>query len=166
MGRPRKVQLEETNTEVEVEVVDRPSKLNRADRPKRVPINGFRDILTVEGQEDGWHYCWVNEDRLDRYLAAYYEYVTHEVVVGATKINSASQMGEKVVKAVGNGVTAYLMRIPQEYFVEDMDSLHGLVDEQEMAMRSQLNSKQDGQYGEVKIEQSKPLAVRRSVHSR
>lgn len=164
MGRPRKVvAVDEISTTTEV---DRPSKLNRADRPKRVPINGFRDMLTVEGQEAGWHYCWVNDVQVDRYLAAGYEYVSHEVVVGSKKIDSASQTGGKVVKAVGNGVTAYLMRVPQEYYEEDMRSLQDHIDANEMAMRSALNSRQDGQYGEVKIEQSKPLATRKSFQPR
>mgnify|MGYP001567928756 CR=1 FL=1 len=137
---------------------ERPSKINRSDRPKRVPINGYRNILSVMGQEPGWHYCWVNEDKVPRYEQAAYEFVTHDVIVGDRRINAASQIGGKVSLSVGNQSTAYLMRVLQEYYDEDMAAMHREVDKQDAGMQSDLNSGSDGTYGNVKIEQSKPVA--------
>ena len=136
---------------------DRPSTLNRSERPKRVPINGQRDVMTVGGKEAGWHYCFVNDDQVAEYELAAYEHVTHEVTVGNRKINAASQLGGKISKAVGNGVTAYLMRVPDEYYEADRKAEAEELDAKEASMKAALNSKKDGQYGEVKIEQNKPL---------
>lgn len=137
---------------------DRPSKINPSGRPKRTPINGYRDILSVEGKEEGWHYCWVNEDKVPRYEQASYEFVTHDVKIGDRKVNTASQLGGKVSLAVGNQLTAYLMRVPQEYYEEDMAVQQAEVDELESGMKSSLNSAADGRYGQVDFSQSKPLA--------
>ena len=146
MGRPAKVILE-----------DRPSSLNRSERPKRVPINGRRDILTVIGQEPGWHYCWVNEDKVPRFQQGYYEFVSHDCVVGDVAVNQASMIGGKISKAVGNGVTAYLMRCTDEDFEEDNRLELAEIKAREDSMKAQLNSSADGRYGKVVIEQNKPV---------
>lgn len=137
---------------------DRPSQTNRSERPKRNPINGHRDILNVQGQEEGYHYCWVNEDKVSRYEQAWYEFVTHDVVVGDRKVNAAAQVGGKVSMSVGNNLTAYLMRVPQEYYDEDRAAEQLDLDEKEASMRASLNSGGDGRYGKVEISQNKPLA--------
>lgn len=137
---------------------DRPSKINPSERPRRNPVNGTRDVLNVQGQEEGYHYCWVNEDNVPRYEQASYEFVTHEVRIGDKLINNASQMGGKVSKAVGNGVTGYLMRVLDEYYKADMAALAADIDELEGTMKAELNSGADGQYGKVEISQNKPLA--------
>jgi hypothetical protein len=136
-------------------VEDRPNTLNRSERPKRVPINGFRDVLAVGGQEPGWHYCWVNEDEVPRYENGGYDFVEHDVTIGDRKVNAASQMGGRISTAVGNGVTGFLMRCPDEVYQEELDLVHGRVDESERAMYQNLNSGTDGRYGSVKIERPK-----------
>lgn len=140
MGRPRK---EET--------VDRPSTVNRADRPNRASIHGYRDILGVKGQEEGWHYCWVNDYNVDRWLSYGYDYVTHEVQVGERRINQGTQLGSKVTIPVGNGVIGFLMRIPEELFNEEMKNLEAKNDTLEEQMLRDLNKREDGQYGKVEI---------------
>lgn len=129
---------------------DRPSTVNRSDRPKRVPINGHRDILSVIGKEPGWHYCWVPEHLVAKYEAAYYEYVSHEVIVGDRRINIGSQIGSKVSMPVGNGVTGYLMRCLDEDHKAEMDYVASEADAQEGAMRD--TGRQNGHYGDVTIE--------------
>ena len=130
----------------------RPSSINRSERPARVPIHGYRDTLAVNGQEAGWHYCWINDYNVDKYLAGGYEYVTHEVTVGHTKLNEGSQIGRNVSKPVGNGLIAYLMRCPEEIYQEEHAALEALVNERESSMRGELNSGKDGQYGRVSIQ--------------
>jgi hypothetical protein len=134
---------------------ERPSKINRAARPERTPINGYRDILSVAGKEPGFHYCWVNEDKVPRYESALYEFVTHDVKVGDRRINAASQVGGKITLAVGNGVTAYLMRVLDEYYDEDMAKLNTELDELEAGLRANFNSKADGRYGNVETKVTK-----------
>lgn len=136
---------------------DRPSSLNRSERPKRVPINGFRNKLTITGQEPGWHYFICNDEDVDKFLAGGYEFVTHEIQVGDRKIDNAQMVGGKIAIPVGNGMTGYVMRCPEEYYKEDMAAIQREVDETERSMIGGLNSKDDGRYGEVKIESSKPL---------
>lgn len=139
--------------EVKKEVVaqDRPSTLNRSERPTRVPINGLRDKLVIRGQQPGWHYCWVNEDKVERYLLGGYEFVTHEVRVGDRKIDQASMIGGKVAMAVGNGVTAYAMRCPEEIYEEELKLVQERTDETEQSLRANLNSGAEGRYGKVEI---------------
>jgi hypothetical protein len=86
-----------------------------------------------------------------KFERAGYEFVEHAVVVGDRRVDAASSTGVKHSLAVGNGVTAYLMRIPNEYFDLDMAALNNKVDSYEAAMYDNLNSKKEGTYGEVKI---------------
>lgn len=147
---------------------DRPSSLNRSERPKRTPIHGKRDIMNVKGQEPGWHYCWVNDGEdyrgwVERFIEGGYEFVSHDVTIGDKQINAASQIGGKISMAVGNGVTGFLMRCPEEVYLEELEILHAEVDEKERSMRQQLNSKDDGRYGSVEIQSRanrKPLSIR------
>ena len=125
------------------------SKLNRAERPKRIPITGFRNKLTVEGQEPGFHYCWVRDDLVSRHERAEYEFVTHDVIVGDAAITA---VGGKVAVPGGNGVTLFLMRVPQELYDADMKELRDDVDEKEVDMYRSLNSGIDGQYGKVELD--------------
>lgn len=143
---------------------ERPSTAlgERSDNPKRVPIQGRRDVLSVRGQEPGWHYCWVNdriggdEGNIDRYLEGGYEFVEHAVIIGDRKIDSASRMGNKISKAVGNGVTAYLMRCPEEVYQEELALMNEDAWRQTTAIEASLNAKEEGKYGKVEIS-NKPL---------
>src|SRR5882762_5995929 len=112
----------------------RPDSLNRKEVVDRVPIHGGKNILTVEGQEPGFHYCWVTDQNSPKYERAAYEYVTHSVIVGDRRIDAAPGIGTKVSIPGGNGVTLYLMRIPQELYDSDMKHFHTEIDEKEATM--------------------------------
>lgn len=148
MGRPRK------NTQEEViEESPRPTKAApRIGKRKRTPINGYKNVLSVDGQEPGYHYCWVEQDNVPRYENADYEFVTHDVVVGDRKVNGASQIGGKISIPGGNGMTLYLMRVLEEYYDEDFNALQDEIAEKEASLRRELNSKNDGRYGQVVME--------------
>jgi hypothetical protein len=135
-----------------------PSKINRSGRPKRVPIHGLRDKLVVHGQEPGWHYCLVNEDKCPLYESAGYEFVSHEVQIGDRQIDVAQEVGGKVSLKVGNNLTGYLMRCTEEDYEEEMRLVDEETNSKESALFQSLNSKEDGKYGEVRVESSKPLA--------
>lgn len=136
----------------------RPSKIDRSGRPKRVAIHGLRDKLTVKGKEPGWHYCLVNDDKVPLYEAAGYEFVSHEVQIGDRHVDAAQEVGGNVSIKVGNGVIGYLMRCPEEVYQEEMQLVDDETNAKESALFKSLNSKEDGKYGEVRVEQSKPLA--------
>lgn len=136
---------------------DRPNNLNRSERPQRTPIHGLRDKLSVDGQEAGFHYVWVNDYNVDSYLSGGYDFVTHNVKVGDKHINVAASGGGKVSFPVGNGVTGFLMRITDEFYKEDQQTVQKEIDEKEQALQADLNSKSDGRYGKVELSQSKPL---------
>lgn len=134
-----------------VHATGRPSKLNRSDRPTRTPINGARDILNVRGKEAGFHYCWVNEDNVDRYVEGGYDFVTHEVIVGDKRLEATAQ-GSKHTKAVGNSVTGYLMRCPEEVYEDELARIAEATDDTEASL---VENKSDGQYGNISISQKK-----------
>lgn len=144
-------------TEVATPEADaRPSTTNRARRPGRVPVNGYRNILSVKGLDPEFHYVWVGDDLVPRYEGADYEFTTHDVVVGDRRINAASQLGSKVSIPGGNGKTLFLMRIPKEWYEEDMAEFHAEIDRQEAALFAKLNSKEGGRYGEVTMNNVNP----------
>lgn len=132
--------IKDTNPEIN----ERPKLSERAQgRPTgRVPINGDeRNVLSVIGKEEGFHYVWVNDYNVEKFVDASYEMVTHDVKVGSRKINSDSSLGSSTVsKAVGNGVIGYLMRIPNELYTEDMKSLDREADAKEDAIFSNMRS--------------------------
>lgn len=150
MGRPRKVvQAEQVEDK---DVVQRPTAASgRSGRTKRTPINGYRNILSVEGQEPGYHYCWVTGDNVPRFQNADYEFVTHDVVVGDKRVDAAAVTGGSITIPGGNGETLHLMRVLEEYYKEDMGQLHSEIDEKERSMRQSLNNKDDGRYGEAEV---------------
>jgi len=136
---------------------DRPVLGERAERPTRIPIHGRRGVLDVYGQEEGYHYFWANDlvngtdDNIDKYLDAGYEFVTHSVTVGHRRVNDASGMGAKVSKAVGNGVTAYLLRCPMEVYHEELALMNKAAMDPVREMKASLNKKEEGKYGSVVI---------------
>ena len=127
--------------------VGRPRKENR---PKRVPISGNRNILTVSGIPKGYMGRWVNDvdNSIDKFKAAGYEFVTDKnVVVGDRTINSGNDVGSIVTKNVGGGVVAYLMAQRKEYYEEDQAAKANSIAETEAA----ITRKKEGQYGSIKL---------------
>ena len=122
-----------------------------SDRPKRVPINGARDILTVKGIPEDLHPCWVNEDNVQRFVDAGYGFWNGKSIVGDNKVDSNSGLTSGVMsKNVGNGVTAYLMVIPKALYDEDQKSVQQDVSAKEAILfRSQKQA--DGRYGDIEV---------------
>lgn len=131
---------------------DRPSKINRAGRPKRVPINGYRNRLEIKGQEPGWHYCIVNDYNIERYQEAGYEFVEHECTIGDKRIDVASvqgQNGGRICVPVGNGVIGFAMRCTEEDYQDENGIIDAETDETDMMVRQQAS--EDGRYGKVEL---------------
>ncbi len=121
-------------------------------RTKRTPVNG-RNVLTVTGKEDGWHYRIVNDtgDRIAQFLEAGYELVDSSTVrVGDKRVAQASAEGSKAQVAVGKGEKAFVMRIKNEWYKEDQDAKQAEIKRLEQTITQNLAGKAD--YGSVKIE--------------
>lgn len=96
------------------------SDKNANNRPKRTPV-AERNKISFDHKEPGYVYRLVNdvENRLADFKAAGYEVVTGDANVGDNEAGAASSLGSAVTKHVGNGTTAVLMRIKQEWYDED-----------------------------------------------
>lgn len=125
-------------------------RAKRDDRETRVPVSGNRNILTVDGKEEGFMYRWVKDigNRIKRFERAGYEVVKHDVTVGDARAAVASEPGAAVT-AFGNkeGEKLVLMRIRQEYYDEDQAAKMAEIDAIEAAMGKNV----EGSYGDIKI---------------
>lgn len=122
-------------------------------KPKRVPM-GKRNILTVSGLQDTdeFHYHWFNDsgDRLWKCVEAGYEFVLKSgLTAGDTTVESARGTDSIMKKGVGMGITAYLMRILQEFYKADQKAKQIEVDalENEMKLARQV----EGSYGKITV---------------
>lgn len=120
---------------------------------ERAPVTGSRALLEVRGKEPGFHYAWINDDYVDARRDQGFEHVRHPVQVGSRRIDVSSQATAFVSRNVGKGVIAYLMRIPEDFYNEDMAAEQREVDERTAAQINNLNK--DGLTGgTVKISRS------------
>lgn len=123
---------------------------------KRVPINGFRDILTVEGKDPAFHYCWVYDEsesgaRIFQYHNAGYEFANaDDHRVGASFVHKLDSLGSIIRTSAGvnTGGYLYLMRIPRELYEEDQRAIQKQVSDLEASMANP--SSDEGQYGMLK----------------
>lgn len=126
-------------------------------RPKRTPISGRRNVLTLRGAEqDKFHYRIVNDtgDRVKQLQDIGYEIVTDPTVqVGERRVANPTQEGAPIKVSVGGGVQAYVMRIPKEYFNEDQKQKNDYVDELERGIKREAEKAAD--YGKLEIKINK-----------
>ena len=122
-------------------------------KPKRTPVSGNRDILTVD-QKKGYVYRWVNdlENRIQKHVDAGYVFVKSDgdFLAGEKSVNNAKATTSGVIsKNVGKGMTAYLMAQKEEWFEEDQRAKMERIDRAEKKM-TKASGKDE--YGEVKFE--------------
>lgn len=120
-------------------------------RVRRTPV-GQRNILTVSGKEEGYHYRFVNDegDRVQsEFLDNGWEVVKAEDVrVGDKRLNAGSSLGSAAQVSVGQGGKAVLLRIKQEWYDEDQAVKQDYVNKTEESIREKAL---DGNYGKVEI---------------
>ncbi len=124
------------------------------ERPKRIPVNeANRDRLTVAGLDQvNYMYRWVNDEegRLSIFQDAWWEFVDQNgQPVGDEGINSSAGTSSKFSKGVGNGIIAYLMRIPRDLWLDDQADKERDLKEREAEMKRNVRS--IGDYGKVDI---------------
>lgn len=127
-------------------------------RPARVPVNeANRNKLNVNGLDhENFYYRWVNdnEDRIPMFVAAGYEFVDQNgQPVGDGGVDQSAGKTSKFSKAVGFGVTAYLMRLPKELWIADQKQKEANLREVEADMRKA--ARQTSDYGKFDADSSR-----------
>jgi len=118
---------------------------NLPQRPARKPFGSMQLKLAYEKRE-GFHDHWFNDipGRVDRALEAGYEHV-----VGKDGKNVSRVVG---VAEGGGALTAYLMRIPEEWYKEDIKIEQNQIDEkEEMIRRGKFEAPEKGYVGQQGI---------------
>lgn len=147
-----------SNTTINKPTRGRPAKVKRTERPHRVPMSGSRKRMHIdaEDRDPNFHYAWINDqkDLIYRAKRAGYENVTIEEMPKwgtASDVDSANPAASVVSMKVDANITAYLMKQPMEYHLEDKAEMAAVVDAREADMKKDLNSGQNGTYGNVDI---------------
>jgi hypothetical protein len=129
---------------------------SQAQRPRRNSIGVPRLTLAVKFEIPGHHLCWMNDDgNVEQALDSGYEFVTRgetELESGVTPSNV--DISDKIKQKVGTTqqgdvLYAYLMKIKQEWFEEDMAAIEAQNRQVEDAIASgNINGSvgQDGRY--------------------
>lgn len=157
-------ELVEATTEVEEPVKrgrGRPKKVRPEDvkisREERVPLGGFRDILTLKNTDPNYHYYWaldLSEDgsQIARCRQAGYVFVRpeEEITYGEASVFKTSDLGSVLRVPAGGGLNHYLMKIPMDFFEEDQARHAKRVDMTEQSLKDQ-GANTEGFYGGVSI---------------
>jgi hypothetical protein len=104
VGRPRKIKEESRDPHTR----DVPRETNG--RAPRVPMSAGGKLKVPESlMEEGYQYYWAVDrpGELEKFKAAWWEFVTDE-------------RNEPITTPAGRGETHFLMRIPKEYYDEDI----------------------------------------------
>jgi hypothetical protein len=137
-------------------------------KPRRVPVSGLRDILTVHGKDPDKVYRFVKDaeeggSRIMQFKRAGYEFtdgsnngtitVGEECVYKSRKSNGTIVRHPVEANKHGAPQYLYLMEIKKEWYDEDQAKKAEAVDELERTITAKQNpdSNELGQYGTVKI---------------
>jgi len=114
---------------------------------KRTPIGTFRAKLAIDPDLFPKHHIrWMNDElnRISNALQGSYEFVSSDELgdtdIGERDVTSGStDVGTRVSRIVGTKedgtpLTAYLMKIPLEYYDEDQADKQRIIEENEAAM--------------------------------
>ena len=134
----------------------------RAERPVRIPMSGSRKRMYIdeEFQDPTFHYAWINDqkDLIFRAKRAGFEHVLVSEIPswGTPDVDSADPTASFISMPVGHGTSAFYMKQPVEFYEEDQKIMADIVDARESDMKKDLNSGQDGKYGEVDFSNKAP----------
>ena len=122
-------------------------------RPNRKPLHA-RNVLKFP-QRPGFRRRIVNDpgdgSRVNMFLEAGYNHVAEKVnMTSDGEAGKPSQVGSNTERVVGSGSVApirgYLMEIPEEYYQEDQKAKQRIVDDYELAISQEEQSKVPGVY--------------------
>jgi hypothetical protein len=131
MARASQVQAEDKQ-EVAATEVATPEQRRRERRPFGVP----RSKLSVAKGISGYHLHWVNDDagRIFEAEEGGYEFVSPEEV-GRPKSSDGKVKQLVGKKEDGTGLFAYLMKIREEWYLEDQQEIQSSIDRVENAIK-------------------------------
>ena len=97
--------------------------MSKTERPKRIPVGGARDILTVPDMDPNYVYRWVYENpnrpgRVRRFEEGGYEVVKDDIKPGQNVVDRGSKVGSAITRPEQGG-SLVLMRILKEWYDED-----------------------------------------------
>lgn len=126
-------------------------------REERVPLGGFRDILTLRNTDPNYHYFWaldLSEDgsQIARCLQAGYVFVRPEekVTYGEASVYTTQGLGSVLRVPAGGGLNHYLMKLPMEFHKEDQERNANRINMTEQSLKEQ-GTGTEGFYGGVSI---------------
>lgn len=115
-------------------------------RTRRGTFNGTESKMAIEHTIPGFHLHWLNDyaGRIQQAQQGGYEFVTAEEIGGMVNSNVTDRnndLGEKVRMLVGHNdqggpLYAYLMKIPEEFWLEDQAAIQARNDLVDAAIRS------------------------------
>lgn len=120
-------------------------------RPTRTPV-ASRSVLSVKGQEPGYHYRVVNDDddRVEAFKGAGYEVVlAKDVKIGDRRVEATSAEGTAASTSVGGGKRGIVMRIKKEWYDEDQALKQKQINELEDSMKQKARENAD--YGTISL---------------
>ena len=148
--------LKKSGTFTKVVSVDGGYALEKEEPEKvRVPMYASRRLRFPK--REGFHRHVFNDDkkkdRIRKALNAGYTFVTEDVEGRDPRAGDASRIGKNTSQHVGNGMTGFLMEIPQKLYDEDQAAKNRKTDAREAAIkRKKKPSGEHGIYGGVKVE--------------
>jgi len=149
------------------EIGNRPHNRQNENKPRRVPVSGMRDIMTVLNKEEGYEYRWVTDvddggSRIYKYKRGGWEMsplqtTEGEIIVGEEAVFRTEAKEDVIRLHAGGGQFCYLMRIKKEWYDEDQKAKADAIDEMEASITQTGSSTGEnfGQYGEVRIDNKK-----------
>jgi len=123
-------------------------------RVKRTPISRQRHILTWTNRDPAFVYRFFNDtgDRIEQAKAAGYEFVEKGSGESAEKrVATASSVDSREYRSVGNGIKAFLMRIPKEWYDEDQEAQLVNVRQQLKDLGHDSATRITNSYGNIKL---------------
>jgi len=129
---------------------------------KRTPLSEQRRLMDFK-QEDGFTYRLVNDkfDRIPRFEKAGWTVVdkTGDEILPEKRMQDSEWKQRARSQPVGGGQIGIMMRIPTEWFDEDVKRQQQLIDERESSFKSAKRMKDEKNasyeaYSEVKIDHS------------
>lgn len=137
------------------EIISEPAKLKR--RRERVPIIEQKRVMSIPNKDESYMYRLVNdvEDNVNRFLKGGYEIVDKngfDLSIDG-RLQDSSWRHSAASQSVGGGITAYLMRIPKEWYIEDQQKKQRYLDDKTANLARKvipgINDK--NVYGEISI---------------
>jgi hypothetical protein len=134
------------------------------ERPKRIPVGGARDIITVRDKDPNYVYRWVFDDprrpgRIQRFQDGGYELVQDDNEIGQKTVDRGSKVGSTISRPDSGGMLV-LMRILKEWYDEDQAAKQKAIDATEGSMLQEIKEgripgESEPGYGHIKFQRTR-----------